>query len=98
MFLDAPRVVGSMGGGDISDEVVYQLLISVHFSKHTVPKFVVNILNYVSKFGIMGVELAKSTSPICRYFYSFTYLTSVSMYSVPPNEPRMHCDFFWEEG
>jgi hypothetical protein len=35
MFLDAPRVVGSMGGGDISDEVVYQFLISVHFTKHS---------------------------------------------------------------
>ena len=31
-----------------------------------------------------------------RYFYSFTYSTPVTMYFVPPNDPRMHCDLFWE--
>jgi hypothetical protein len=33
------------------------------------------------------------------YFYSFTYLqlTPVTIYFVPPNDPRMHCDFFWEK-
>jgi hypothetical protein len=32
-----------------------------------------------------------------RYFYSFTYLTPVSIYFVSPNDPRMHCDLFWEK-
>jgi hypothetical protein len=36
-----------------------------------------------------------------RYFYSFTYLTPpVTIYLVPPNDPRMHCDecdLFWEK-
>jgi hypothetical protein len=31
------------------------------------------------------------------YFYSFTYLTPVTIYFVPPNDPRMHCDLFWEK-
>ena len=32
-----------------------------------------------------------------RYFYSFTYLTPVTIYCVLPNDPRMHCDLFWEK-
>jgi hypothetical protein len=28
---------------------------------------------------------------------SFTYLTPVTIYFVPPNDPRMHCDLFWEK-
>jgi hypothetical protein len=32
-----------------------------------------------------------------RYFYSFTYLTPVTIYFAPPNDPRMHCDPFWEK-
>ena len=30
-----------------------------------------------------------------RYF--FTYLTPVTIYFVPPNDPRMHRDLFWEK-
>ena len=32
-----------------------------------------------------------------RYFYSFTYLTPVTIYCVLPDDPRMHCDLFWEK-
>jgi hypothetical protein len=31
------------------------------------------------------------------YFYSFTYLTPVTIYCVLPDDPRMHCDLFWEK-
>jgi hypothetical protein len=33
-----------------------------------------------------------------RYiFYSFTYLTPVTICFAPLNNPRMHCDLFWEK-
>ena len=32
-----------------------------------------------------------------RYLYFFTYLTPVTAYFVPLNDPRMHCDLFWEK-
>jgi hypothetical protein len=54
-------------------------------------------LNVYCKKEIFHFWSSKKLMFDSRYFYSFTYLTSVTIYIVPPDDPRMHCDLFWEK-